>query len=311
MVQTAGQFGQVKFLENPREYQDHPWGANECLQGRQLMAYSDKIQSCVLCFDMGRVYQFFERLMYFFTCYRSVLYLLNIKLLFRLTIEVLLGCFESNPNINVNTITDVPDWNKNMAMQICQERCLDWWVFHHQHSLHMVNYMFLHILFINSIYIWWVRLGQAGQVRLGWFRFNTKCIIPLMSYAEFSESHQNLVIPFCPTSHYIHRCSHDIDRVSVAPTGIILNILEKCRALSFHLKPFIIIFRISEDTDKLVKQRSGNFINRIQIDVGNVVLLYGNLMYISSLYVFYFNNLFSAITVLWRLSYFLFSNCFL
>ena len=50
-------------------------------------------------FDLGRVFLFFERLMYISMCYRNVLYMLNCKLLFRLAIVVLLGSCEFNPNV--------------------------------------------------------------------------------------------------------------------------------------------------------------------------------------------------------------------
>ena len=54
-----------------------------------------------MCFDVGRVYQFFKKkLMCFFDVFvMSYTYLLNIKLLFRLTIVALLGYCEFIPNV--------------------------------------------------------------------------------------------------------------------------------------------------------------------------------------------------------------------
>ena len=56
-------------------------------------------RNSVARFDVGRDFQFFERLMYILICYHNDLQLLNCKLLFRLAIVVLLGYCEFNPSV--------------------------------------------------------------------------------------------------------------------------------------------------------------------------------------------------------------------
>ena len=69
-----------------------------CSLASQLMLFSDETRSRVLMWGEFFCF-FFERLMYILMCYRNVLCLLNYKLLFRLAVVVLLGCFDFNPNV--------------------------------------------------------------------------------------------------------------------------------------------------------------------------------------------------------------------
>ena len=58
-----------------------------------------KLRSHLLTWSEFSRFFFFERLMYFSTCYRSVLYLLNCKLLFCLPTVALLRFCEFSPNV--------------------------------------------------------------------------------------------------------------------------------------------------------------------------------------------------------------------
>ena len=100
--------GKSNFSKTPRtKNQDYPRGVNALTRPT---VGGIRRRDLVVCFDVGRVHQFFflESLMYFLTCYRSALYLLNIKLLFRLTIVVLLDSCEFNMNVTAVRIYDCP-----------------------------------------------------------------------------------------------------------------------------------------------------------------------------------------------------------
>ena len=72
-------------------------GCSRALNGPTVHAI--RWRNSVAPFGKGRVFLFFERLMYFSMCYHSVLYLLNCKLLFHLATVLLLGCCKFNPNV--------------------------------------------------------------------------------------------------------------------------------------------------------------------------------------------------------------------
>ena len=72
-------------------------GCSRALNG--LTVHSIRRRNSVVPFDVGQVFLFFLRLLYFLMCYRSVLYLLNCKALFCLDTVVLLGCCEFNLNV--------------------------------------------------------------------------------------------------------------------------------------------------------------------------------------------------------------------